>query len=283
MNELVARTQRNPIRFVAFIVGGIALLCGVWIAGCGRLPEQAKEASVAPPRIKPVKPLLLGEAAAREAFEAHAKLFETTRFPSAMQCGKCHPTQFRQWSVSQHSYAQLSPIFNAMQGQIDKGTNGTNGDFCIRCHTQVGMILGEKEFMSNIDRSPVSREGVTCVVCHRLTEPLGKISGRFPLDEGGLTQPVYGPTGKNTELKKAIAAQELSTHPEKAGKKVHGELRPFFRITTSAFCGSCHDVTLFNGFRLEEAFSEYKHSPAVTRGVKCQDCHMGKEPGRRLD
>ena len=45
------------------------------------------------------------------------------------------------------------------------------------------------------------------------------------------------------------------------------------------FCGACHDVTLFNGFRLEEAFSEYRLSPAAARGVTCQDCHMGKEQG----
>jgi hypothetical protein len=144
------------------------------------------------------------------------------------------------------------------------------------------MILGEREFMSNVERNPVSREGVTCVVCHRLTEPLGKISGRFPITEGELTEPVYGPTGRNSELKKAIAAEDLVTAPVTPGKKVHGEIRRFFRITTSNFCGSCHDVTLFNGFRLEEAFSEYKHSPAAKTGVQCQDCHMGKEPGRRL-
>jgi hypothetical protein len=44
-------------------------------------------------------------------------------------------------------------------------------------------------------------------------------------------------------------------------------------------CGTCHDVNLVNGFRLEEAFSEFKHSPAADNGVSCQDCHMGKEPG----
>ena len=45
------------------------------------------------------------------------------------------------------------------------------------------------------------------------------------------------------------------------------------------FCGTCHDVTLFNGFRLEEAFSEYRTSPAAARGETCQDCHMGRIQG----
>jgi hypothetical protein len=39
-------------------------------------------------------------------------------------------------------------------------------------------------------------------------------------------------------------------------------------------------VNLVNGFRLEEAFSEYKAAPAARRGISCQDCHMGTEPGR---
>jgi len=39
-------------------------------------------------------------------------------------------------------------------------------------------------------------------------------------------------------------------------------------------------VTLFNGFRLEEAFSEYRLSPAAAKGITCQDCHMGKIQGK---
>ena len=261
---------------------------GAWLIGCGN--SSTPTASRPPGSVHlagesasdPIHPLAMTLGVAQDPFEAHAKLFDGTRFPSAAKCGQCHPTQFRQWSVSQHSYAQLSPIFNAMQGKTNRGNNGTQGDFCIRCHTQPGMILGESEFMSNIDRSPIAREGVTCIVCHRITEPMGKISGRLPLDEGEVTEPVYGPTGRNTELKKAIAAEDLITNPHEQGKKVHGELKKFFRITTSNFCGSCHDVTMFNGFRLEEAFSEYKHSPAAQKGVLCQDCHMGREPGRVL-
>ncbi|HTQ30395.1 MAG TPA: multiheme c-type cytochrome, partial [Opitutaceae bacterium] len=100
-----------------------------------------------------------------EATRAHTKLFLEKRFPSATTCGVCHPTQFRQWSVSSHAYAQLSPVFNAMQATIVKETSGTNGDFCIRCHTQVGMQLKEPVLMSNLDRDPASREGITCIVC----------------------------------------------------------------------------------------------------------------------
>jgi len=103
-----------------------------------------------------------------EGGDEHADLFVGDRFPSATACAPCHEEIYREWSVSAHAYAQMSPVFNAMHATILKETNGTNGDFCIRCHTPVGMNLEEPEFMSNLDRNPTSREGITCIVCHRL-------------------------------------------------------------------------------------------------------------------
>ena len=100
-----------------------------------------------------------------EAEKLHQQLFQETRFPSASTCKACHPGHYREWSVWAHAYSQMSPVFNAMQGKVLLLTNGTNGDFCIRCHTPVGMNLEEPEFISNMDRHPTSREGITCVAC----------------------------------------------------------------------------------------------------------------------
>ena len=50
-------------------------------------------------------------------------------------------------------------------------------------------------------------------------------------------------------------------------------------IRTSAFCGSCHDVTSPEGIRLEEAYSEWQNSPAAADGITCQHCHMGPVQG----
>ena len=66
------------------------------------------------------------------ADEAHAALMKDDPYPSAKKCGTCHPQHYREWSVSPHAYAQLSPIFNCMQNAVKILTNGTNGDFCIR-------------------------------------------------------------------------------------------------------------------------------------------------------
>ena len=105
------------------------------------------------------------EAAECRGANYHARLLsQKGPYLSAAACKECHPGHYKEWSVSPHAYAQLSPVFNAMHGKILKLTNGTNGDFCIRCHTPVGMELGEKIFDSNLNRHPVSGEGITCIV-----------------------------------------------------------------------------------------------------------------------
>ncbi len=143
------------------------------------------------------------------------------------------------------------------------------------------MNQGESTQISNLERHPTSREGITCVVCHRVENIYNKASGRIALVEGDLLQPVYGPSG-NAELSRVLKNPEkyrVVTEADKAGRKIHTKAVKFAAISSSTFCGTCHDVTLLNGFRLEEAFSEYRASPAAGRGVTCQDCHMGKVQG----
>ena len=220
--------------------------------------------------------------------QAHWDCFKRTPFPSAEACGKCHPQHFREWSTSPHAYAQMSPVFNAMSSKLIKLTNGTLGDFCIRCHTPVGMATGEPVSMSNMDRAPAAREGITCVVCHRINQAWGKGSGRQALVSGDVNQVVYGPIGSRI-------LNEVMTSPDQYGalrtvlnsdersRPVHAKSYRFFQQTTSGFCGTCHDVFAPNGFRLEDAFSEYKQSHSARDcGQNCQDCHMGKVPGKPL-
>lgn len=212
----------------------------------------------------------------------HLQLFVEDRYPAAATCGVCHPKHYKEWSVSQHAYAQLSPIYLSLNNKINQLSNGSNGDFCLRCHSPVGANLGESSFASNLDRHPTSREGITCVTCHRISKNYNKASGRLALVEGGLTEPVFGPEG-NAGVEQVLNKPEkyrVVTDPEEPGRKIHTEAKVFAAIKTPTFCGSCHDVTLFNGFRLEEAFSEYRLSPAAAKGVTCQDCHMGKIQGQ---
>ncbi|MCM8536997.1 MAG: cytochrome c family protein [Lentisphaeraceae bacterium] len=211
----------------------------------------------------------------------HDQLLKDGEFTSAQSCRKCHPTHFKQWSMSQHAYAQLSPIYMSMQKAINHLTNKTNGDFCIRCHTQVGMIKNESIYASNLERHPMSREGVTCIVCHRVSPgedketslEYGKVSARLALQKSDLKGRVYGPEA-GEDVKKEI--------DESGYKKIHKNVGKFSRMSQAGFCSSCHDAVLGNGLRLEEAFSEYQNSNAAKENISCQDCHMGQIPGKAI-
>ena len=172
-------------------------------------------------------------------------------------------------------------MFNAFSNKLLKLTSGSNGDFCIRCHTPTGMALKEPLNISQMDRCPTSREGVTCVVCHRINQPWGKMSGRQALVPGDIHQAIFGPLGPEV-LAEVFANPDrygvTKTAPDPAtrGRDIHGAAVPFFQMITPGFCGGCHDVFGPDGFRLEDAFSEFKQSPsAKVKKENCQDCHMG--------
>ncbi len=184
-------------------------------------------------------------------------------FPSAKECAACHPTHYEQWSRSMHAYAQHSPAFEAFTLTLIERTGGTLGTFCTRCHTPIGVSLGETASTRNVHRSRISMEGVTCVVCHRLQQPYYKASGRLPVEPGQVLDVcLFGPFENPVSI-------ETNTH--EATKSHH--------LTSAAFCGACHDVTSPEGVRLEEAFSEWQNSPAADDGVTCQHCHMGPVQG----
>ncbi len=184
-------------------------------------------------------------------------------YPSAQQCRVCHPKQYEEWSRSMHAYAQHSPVFEAFNLSLQERTSGTLGTFCTRCHTPLGTSLGENGLRRNVHRSRLSMEGVTCVVCHRQKQPYLKASGRQAIVPGTLYETcVYGPF--DDPVGALLGAHDAEGQP---------------MLRRGDFCGSCHDVTNPQGLRLEEAFSEWRNSPAAAQGVTCQHCHMGPVQG----
>ncbi len=103
------------------------------------------------------EPALGKEDVAAIAAAEHKSLFIESQYPSATTCATCHPKHCKQWSKSQHAYAQVSPVYLSFSSFTNEITSGTNGDFCFRCHSPVGANMKENPFMSNLDRHPSSR------------------------------------------------------------------------------------------------------------------------------
>ena len=203
-------------------------------------------------------------------------------YPTAAQCGQCHRQIYEEWSSSNHAYASISPMFHAFEQKFQELTKGTVGTFCVRCHQQVGTQLGENRETPLWARSPISREGVTCITCHRVKEQYGKVNGERRVEPGKIFEPVYG-SGEKSVIKDILANKEtysVKTSKDGRGTDIHNGMMTNPQLTKSEFCVSCHQVAVNLGIKLEIVWDQYRDSPARKAGVTCQDCHMGKVPGK---
>ena len=203
-------------------------------------------------------------------------------YPTAAECGQCHKQIYDEWSSSQHAYASISPMFHKFEQKFTGLTQGTVGTFCVRCHQQVGTQLGEARETPLWSRSQISREGVSCITCHRVKEQYGKVNGERRVEPGKIYEPVYG-SGDKSVLKDVLANKEtysVKTSTDGRGNDIHKGMITNDQITKSEFCVSCHQVAVNLGIKLEIVWDQYRDSPARKAGVTCQDCHMGKVPGK---
>jgi nitrate/TMAO reductase-like tetraheme cytochrome c subunit len=203
-------------------------------------------------------------------------------YPTAAQCGQCHKQIYEEWSSSNHAYASISPMFHAFEQKFQELTQGTVGTFCVRCHQQVGTQLGENRETPLWARSPISREGVTCITCHRVKEQYGKVNGERRVEPGKIFDPVYG-TGEKSVLKDILAEKDtysIKTSKDGRGTDIHNGMMTNPQLTKSEFCVSCHQVAVNLGIKLEIVWDQYRDSPARKEGITCQNCHMGKVPGK---
>ncbi len=178
-------------------------------------------------------------------------------FSTAKECGECHPSHLQDWEQSMHAYAAHSPVFDAMAQKAFRDSAGEVGTFCTSCHSPIGAIQGEDGTVTAKDRSEISRDSVSCEVCHSAVDhstPVGNLS---------------------LEL---TATGEIMGPYESDFTEGHESVQSDF-VQSAELCGSCHDVFNYPGLRIEEAFTEYSTSPAKNMGLTCQDCHMGTVPG----
>ncbi len=207
---------------------------------------------------------------------------DETLYPTAAQCGECHKQIYEEWSSSQHAYASISPMFHKFEQKFQELTKGTVGTFCVRCHQQVGTQLGENRETPLWQRSQISREGVTCITCHRVKEQYGKVNGERRVEPGKIFEPVFG-SGQQSVINDVISKKEtytVATSEKERGNQIHKGMITNDQMTKSEFCVSCHQVAVNLGIKLEIVWDQYRDSPARKAGISCQDCHMGKVPGK---
>jgi len=234
-------------------------------------------------RILRMVSLVLGVAAGAiaAADDPHAAVYAESQYPSAIQCASCHPKVFWEWAVSNHAYASISPMFHKFEQAITEFASGTIGTFCVRCHQQVATQMGEPREKPLWERSEISREGVTCITCHRVSTAFAKFNGERTVDAAPISFPVYN-AGTGKAMPEVLAnAKEygVAMAPGQEGTPIHAPAIKFEQISKIEFCVSCHQVAVHPGIKLEVVWEQYRGAPAAKEGITCQECHMGKVPG----
>jgi len=215
--------------------------------------------------------------------DPHAAVFAESLYPAATTCAQCHQQIYDEWAASNHAYSSLSPMFHKFEQAINDLSQGTIGSFCVRCHATVGTSMGEPRELPLWKRAPVSREGVTCVTCHRVSEQYGRASGQRRIETGDIHEPVYGNLG-GAGVAEVIGQKDyykVKASPDDTGPgmKIHAAGIAFEQLSSSEFCLSCHQVAVHPGIKLEVVWDQYRDSPAFEAGHTCQECHMGRVPG----
>ena len=255
-------------------------------------PPPAEEAPAAepaqPPAAEPSGPVRGRPRGApaptpKPAGDPHARVYANDPYPSAQKCAACHEQIYDEWRASNHAYAGISPMFHKFEQKISD-LAPTIGTFCVRCHMGVGTTLNEPREAPLWKRSQVSREGVTCISCHRVAQEYGKVNGERRIEAASIYEPVYGPFGGDgvAQAVKDKARHRVATSDAEGARAqpIHASAIKFEQISQSEFCVSCHQVAVNLGIKLEVVWDQYRASPAHAKGITCQACHMGKVPGK---
>ncbi|RPJ34746.1 MAG: hypothetical protein EHM17_05530, partial [Verrucomicrobiaceae bacterium] len=161
-------------------------------------------------------------------------------------CAQCHGNYdpaaepYRNWQGSMMAHASLDPLFEANM-VIANQDAPDSGDLCLRCHDSSGWMQGRSVPTDGSAMLERDKIGVSCDLCHRMVDPVYKVdlspardqqvladlsfkgtqygNGMFVLDPDGIVR------GPFTDAAAPHAFRASSFHK------------------SSAFCGTCHDVS----------------------------------------
>jgi Flp pilus assembly protein TadD len=216
-------------------------------------------------------------------------LIPAEQFFPASRCASCHQDTHAAWSQSLHRNAAREPFYRESADILLRTRGIEFTRHCESCHTPVALFSGALTRDSPRKEAPFTAlddEGVTCSVCHSITEARVDGTGSFTIRRPALLAredgtPIFGDfTDK----------QILDDVP---GHK-RAVMRPLLR--SPEFCATCHKVVAppdLNGYKNIKGFSAYDEwqqsgasheslQPFYRRETRadCRSCHMPKIESR---
>jgi len=155
-------------------------------------------------------------------------------------CLRCHADAHEQWSVSAHKFSSFNnpayafSVRETREVVYERDGNMDAARFCAACHDVVPLASGAFDDPNFDEFSAQAQAGLTCTVCHAITEvhrPVG--NGAFTLEA-----PEHYPFARSENALLSWISDQLvksnpSFHKQTFLKPVH---------KTVDFCGACHKV-----------------------------------------
>jgi len=250
----------------------LVLLMAVWLVSARAAggPTPAAE-------IRPFSP--------SNARTADGQLIPVEQFFPASRCASCHADTHKSWSQSLHRNAAREPFYRESVDILLRTRGIEPTRHCESCHTPVALFSGALSKESPQQQAPFTKlddEGVTCSVCHSITEARLDGSGSFTIRRPALMAredgtPVFGDFTNDQIL------ADIPSHKRAV-------MRPLLR--QPEFCSVCHKVDApaelnnYKHIRGFTAYDEWQQSGASRESVlpfykrdsrtDCRACHMPK-------
>jgi Flp pilus assembly protein TadD len=220
---------------------------------------------------------------------ADGNLIPVGQFFPASRCSGCHRDTHQGWSQSLHRNAAREPFYRESADILLKTRGIEFTRHCESCHTPVALFSGALTKASGKTAAPftpLDDEGVTCSVCHSVTEARLDGTGSFTVRRPALLAREDGTPVYSVDGGEVTDAQILADVP---GHK-RAVMRPLLK--SPEFCATCHKVDAppsLNGYKHMRGFSAYdewqqsgaSHESLLTfyrrdARTDCRACHMPK-------
>lgn len=232
-----------------------------------------------------------------EAVTANGQFIPAETLMMDEYCLKCHEDAYKGWFHSAHHFssfnnkAYLASVRETREVAIKRDGNTQAARWCAGCHDPVPFFSGEFDNPHYDDvNTPSSQAGITCVVCHSITN----VNSTRGNADYTIEAPQHYPfASSENEILQWVNATLIKAKPEMHKKTF---LKPV--IKDSAFCSTCHKVSLpyalnhykdflrgqnhYDTFLLSGVSGHGARSfyyPPVAKS-QCVDCHMNLQPSR---
>src|SRR6202789_4015480 len=139
-------------------------------------------------------------------------------YPSAEYCGTCHQEAYSQWRQALHSNSFRTPFYRtSVNLLIRDNTRGIAfARHCDSCHNPIAVLGGGLTEGSQVNRSAMDSDGLTCATCHSV-QRVDSTNGNGSVEMG---VPAVMVDEKGNRIPGEVPFAEILQHPERHSRAV---------------------------------------------------------------